>query len=292
MEKYPNLNKLEELTKEELYTAIEEFGITESKLDALWEKEELYRQKHGNTCIPDTNLCEFCRNNKKQQKFCWDCDRGSLYVPLTQPLFNLAIMYLSLEAGISSGNNTIQQVAFRDAIKTIIHPIGIEEVIKRFREDLIKYQKGFSSIDELENVKSKYSFIQGEITGEEKENREKIGSFRCHFNVCTHCVFSNQFNTKFCWQCDSGSNFRNGILSLKFIRKALMYINTAFGEGNGNEWKSYFAEGLKWAIKPYATEADLIEKYGFEYVTELEINDFMQQEIDEYNIMYSGKVLY
>jgi hypothetical protein len=292
MENCPNLNKLEDLTKDELSEAIEEFGISESELEALLEKEELYRKKQGNTCIPDSNLCEFCRNNKKQQKFCWDCDCGSLYVPMTQPLFNLAIMYLLLEEGISSGNNAIQQVAFRDAIKTIIHPIGIEEVIKRYRNDLIKHQKGFSSIDELENVVSEYSFKQGEITEKEKESRKKIGTFRCHSNVCTHCAFSNQFNTIFCWQCDGGSNFRNGILSLEYFRRALMYINTAFGEGNGNEWKTYFAEGLKWAIKPYATEEELIDKYGFEYVTELEIDDLMKQEIDEYNQMYSGKPLY
>ena len=292
MEKCPNLNKLEELTKDELSEAIEEFGIAESKLDALWEKEILYRREHGDTYPPSSDLCEFCRNNKKQQKFCWDCDSGSLYVPMTQPLFNLALMYLSLEASISSGNNAIQQIAFRDAIKTIIHPIGIEEAIKRFRDDLIKYQNGFSSVDELENAESKYSFKQGKITKEEEENRKKIGTLRCHSNVCTHCAFSNQFDTKFCWQCDSGSNFRNGIRSLEYIRKALMYINTAFGEGKGNDWKTYFAEGLKWAIKPYATEEELIDKYGFEYVTESEIDDFAQQEIDEYNIMYSGKALY
>lgn len=290
MENYSNLNKLEDLTRDELFEAVEGHGITESEIDALMQKEQTYRMTHGNTCQPDSNLCDLCRNNKKHQKFCWDCDLGSLYIPITQPLLNLAIIYLALEGGISSGNNSIQQVAFRDAIKTLIHPTGIDAIIKKYHDDLIEHQKGFSSIDEIENVESKYTFEQGEITVEELEKRNKFGTFRSHANACNHCAFSDQFNTEFCWKCDSGSNFRNGIRSLEYIRKALMYINTAFGEGNGNEWKIYFAEGLKWAIKPYVTEEELIDKYGFEYVTETELDNFMQQEIDEYNQMYGGKV--
>jgi hypothetical protein len=292
MNKYPNLDKLEELTKDELNEVIEEFGIPERVLDNLIDREETYRMEHNDTCIPDSNLCEYCRNNKKKQKFCWDCDSGSLYVPMTYSLFHLSMVYLTLENVIQQGNNSIQTIAFRDAIKTLIHPIGIEEAIKRYREDLIKFQKGFSSIEEMENAESEYSFKQGEISAEEKENREKFGTFRCHSNACTHCAFSNQFNTKFCWLCNSGSNFRNGIRSLEYITKSLMYINTAFGEGKGSDWKTHFAEGLIWAIKPYATEPELIDKHGFEYITKSEIDDFAQQEIDEYNRMYSGKPLF
>jgi len=268
MKKYPDFKNFEEPSKEEF----EQFA------------EECAR--------PDRNLCKFCRNYKKKQKFCRNCDRGSFYVPMTQPLFNLAMLYLSLESMIDNGDNSLKITALRDAIKTLIHPIGIEEAVERYREDLMSIKKDTLSIDDIEKAQAKYSFNQGEPTETEEENRMKFGTTRCHSNACTHCVFSNQFNTKFCWKCDRGSNFRNGIRSLEYVEKALMFINTAWGEGAGSEWKFYFAEGLKWVIKPYTTEEKLIQKHGFKYVTEEEVDNFAQQEIDEYNIMYSGKTLY
>jgi len=285
-------NKLEELTKDELNEMLNEFGILDEEPEKLYEKECQYRQEQGNTFSPDDNLCRYCRNNNQKQKFCWDCDKGSLYIPLTRPLFNLVLMYLSLDAGMDNAGNKLQQTGLRDAMKILIQPFGINEAIDKYKDEILNDEKGYNSLDEIENANTKNSFKQCEKTEEEDKNRYDFGTFRCNENACKHCIYNDRFNTKFCWKCDRGSNFRNGIRSIDTIEKILMWINTAFGERKGNDWKLYVAEGLRWAITPYTTEEQLIEKNGFQYISEEDINYIMECEDNEYRILNEGKSLY
>ena len=69
-----------------------------------------------------------------------------------------------------------------------------------------------------------------------------------------------------------------------------MFINTISGEALMNQLRNEeltiirigIAEGLKWIIAPYTTEHELIEKSGFEYISEEDMNFIIQTEDEEY----------
>ena len=48
---------------------------------------------------PDKNVCKYCRNIVGD---CRNCDLGSKYAPITRPLFNLALMFVSLDSGLGA----------------------------------------------------------------------------------------------------------------------------------------------------------------------------------------------
>lgn len=286
-----DFNKIEELTKEEFNRLIDENNFPRQLIDKiydeLYDKEIHYRKEHGESWSPNSNLCKYCRNNNQKQKFCWDCDKGSLYTPTTRPLFNLLLMYLSLGAGIESANNKLQQAGFRDALRVLLQPFGIDKAIQKYKNHII--DNDCNTFPKIEKAKNKYKFKQPAESEIENKEREKKGTLRCHENACTHCKYNDRFNTVFCYNCDSGSNFRNGIRSIDTTYKYLMYINTAFGKGEGSDWKLYFAEGLKWAIAPYIKEENLIEKYGFEYVTQNELEEILRAEDEDYKLLDEGE---
>lgn len=112
---------------------------------------------------------------------------------------------------------------------------------------------------------------------EEEEYREEHGTFPVNDVVCNVCAHRQRKmeDDPFCWDCDAGSLFQPATRSLEQIHKILMFINTASGEalenGEDNQTRSLmrigFAEGLKWVVKPYATEEQLYEEFGFEYTS-------------------------
>lgn len=257
-------------------------------------KEELnYRMEHGNTFPADENLCKYCRNIDKQNKFCWDCNSGSKYTPITRPLFNLYLMYFSSLDGLESAkmdnkaDNTIiiMQQGFIEALKFVLSPFGsILDFERKYGEKVISYCDGCPTPEEIMIEETTCEFKQMIETKKEKEYREKIGTIRPDKMTCNFCKYSDRFGTQFCWDCSLGSNFKNGIRSIDIISKMLMRINTIFNEYDEEKKLGLtgFAEGLKWIIEPYTTENELIEKYGFSYITEEDINSEVEFENDEY----------
>ena len=119
------------------------------------------------------------------------------------------------------------------------------------------------------------------MTKEESKYREGVGSFPTNDEVCNSCINRNKRKEKICWDCDAGSNFKSVTRSLKEIHQMIMVINTNLGNGNidgSNDPQKVmqsmvFTEALKWVIKPYGSEEDLYNEFGFEY-TELDAEDY------------------
>jgi hypothetical protein len=268
------------------------------EIEKIMKEERDYRFVHGDTLSPDENLCKYCRNIDKQNKFCWDCDSGSIYKPITRPLFNIFLMYFSLCDGLETAKNNnksdstlIIQQGFIEALKFVISPFGsINDIEKKYGEKIITYYNGCPSPEEIMNEDIKYNFKQMKETKDEKEYREKIGTIRPDSIACNFCKYNDRFASKFCWDCSLGSNFKNGIRSVEIIFKMLMLMNTIVGEasiehGSDEEltlMRLGFAESLKWVIQPYATEEELIEKHGFQYITEDDVNNDIEFENVEY----------
>jgi hypothetical protein len=274
--------------------------LSDKEIDCIMREEDKYRIAHGNTCAPDENLCKYCRNIDKQNHFCWDCDSGSMYLPITRPLYNLCLMFLSLNSELENAENDpdadrvkiSKQKGVIESLRFVMQPFGIKEALYRFQDEIIN-GKDYYTLKEIENAEMKYTFKQKKETEEEKKYREKVGTIRCYKDACTHCKYNYRFDKKFCWDCDRGTNFRNGIRSIQTIEKMLMFINTESGEALMNQVRNEemtiirisLAEGLKWIIEPYTTEEELIEKNGFEYVSNEDINLIIQQENEEYEFL-------
>jgi hypothetical protein len=272
--------------------------LSEREINRIMEEEYKYRTAHGGTCNPDENLCKYCLNIDKQNHFCWDCDSGSKYLPITRPLFNLCLMFLSLSSGleeaeINSGTHNVtilQKKGMIEALRFVMQPFGLDAVVKKFKNEIVDNEKDYHTLFEIENATMKYVFNQPDESKKEAKYRETIGTIRCHENACTHCKYNDRFDTEFCWDCDRGTNFKNGIRSIQTIEKMLMFLNTKSGEALMNHDRNEeitiirigMVEGLKWIINPYTTEEELIEKNGFEYVSKEDMNFTIQMEDEEY----------
>jgi hypothetical protein len=281
--------------------------MNENEINKLIAEEQTYRIEHGDTFPPDENLCKYCRNIDKRNHFCWDCDSGSRYVPITWPLFNLCLMFLSLSSGLKEAETNpvadkatiLRQKGMIEALRFVMQPFGLNEDVRKFSDEIMNNEKGYHTIIEIEKAKMKYVFKQSKVTKGEGNYRETVGSMRCYKNVCTHCKYNYRFGTKFCWGCDLGTNFKNGIRSIQTIEKMLMFINTESGEALNNHERNEeltilrigLAEGLKWIIKPYTTEESLIEKNGLEYTSKKDMNFTIQMEDAEYEELNNNKAL-
>jgi hypothetical protein len=275
--------------------------LSDREIEKIMREEEKYRMAHGDTCVPDGNLCKYCRNIDRQNHFCWDCDSGSKYLPITRPLFNLFLMFLSLNSGLEEAEKNkeadkiiiFQQKGVIEALRFVMEPFGLNNVVKKFKNEIMNNKNDHNAPAEIENIKMKYSFKQEKETEEENDYRGTVGTIRCHTNACTYCKYNYRFSTKFCWDCDRGTNFKNGIRSMQTIEKMLMFLNTESGEAimshDRNDEMTIIrmgmAEGLKWIIEPYTTEEELIEKNGFEYIGKEDMNFTIQMEDEEYDAL-------
>lgn len=125
-----------------------------------------------------------------------------------------------------------------------------------------------------------------EFMDEEEQYREEHGTFPVNDVVCDACLHRQRRmeDDPFCWDCDAGSLFQPVTRNLEKIHRMLMLINTTAGEalqkGEGDSPQSLmrigFAEGLKWIVKPYATEEQLYDEFGFEYTS---IDDFNPEDL-------------
>ncbi len=277
----------------------EEF-LSDIEVDQLIQTEMEYRQNNGDTYPPDENLCKYCLNIDKQNHFCWDCDRGSKYIPITFPLYNIVLMLCSLNAGLDDAKENpdsdeiiiIKQQGMIEALKFVIQPFGTyHETLQYFSDDILGNEKDYSDPSEIEKALREKVFVQTTETRKEDDYRLEVGTIRCHQNACNHCKYKERFDSKFCWSCDRGTNFRNGIRSIDTISMMLMHINTSLGDNlsNGTTDENQtilsigIAEGLKWVIKPYTTEEELIEKNGFEYISSEDVKLAIGCEDEEYN---------
>lgn len=276
--------------------------LCDSEIDKLIQDEMEYRQNNGDTCSPDENICKYCLNIDKQNHFCWDCDRGSKYIPITFPLYNIVLMICSLQAGLDDAKENenvdqtiiIKQQGIIEALKFVIQPFGdYHETLQYFSDEILNNDKDYSDPVEIENAKQKNMFVQSNETRKESNYRLKVGTIRCHQNACNYCKYKERFNSEICWDCDRGTNFKNGVRSIDTISKMLMYINTSLGENLSNMRSDEnntilnigIAEGFKWVIKPYTTEEELIEKNGFEYISSDDIKAVIDSEDEEYKIL-------
>ncbi|GHV80047.1 hypothetical protein AGMMS49944_18380 [Spirochaetia bacterium] len=269
--------------------------MSEKEINQLIQKEMDYRQKHGDTYSADENLCKYCRNIDKQNHFCWDCDSGSKYIPITRPLFNLCLMFLSLNSALeeAEGNLISQQKGMIEALRFVMQPFGLNNVATKFKDEIMNNEKDYHTpltLAEIEKAKVKNIFKQSKENKKEIEYRKTVGTIRCHENACAHCKYNDRFGTEFCWDCDRGTNFKNGIRSIQTIEKMLMFLNTQRGEVllnheadiNMTMVRIGLAEGLKWIIEPYITEEELFERNDFEYVSKEDINSTIKMEDEEY----------
>lgn len=268
--------------------------LSKDEMDKKIKEELDYRMEHGNTLPADENLCKYCRNIDKLNKFCWNCDSGSKYIPITRPLFNIFLMYISSSDGLKSANLDkdaddtiiIMQQGFIEALTFVTSPFGsIHDFSKKYGDKVIEYCDGCPSPEEIMVENLKCEFKQKKETKSEKEYRETIGTIRPDKMACNFCKYNDRFGTKFCWDCSLGSSFKNGIRSIDIISKMLMRINTIFNEYDEEKKHGLigFAEGLKWVIQPYTSEVELNEKYGFKYITEEDIYNEVEFENAEYS---------
>ena len=273
---------------------------SESQIDALIQEEMTYRKNNGDTCSSDENLCHQCRNIDRQNHYCWNCDSGSLYIPITFPLYNIVLMLSSLLSGHEDASKKynsdhlllIQQQGMINALKFAIQPFGtVETTFKYFAEEILSNEIDYCTPEEIENAIQKTKTNRQKETIEENTHRSKVGTINCHINACNHCKYRERVNSVFCWDCDRGTCFKNGVRSIDTIAKTLMYINTVMGEANTSRDRNEnqtltnigFAEGLKWVIKPYTTEEALIDESGFEYITQEDFESPIRSEDEGYN---------
>ncbi|MDR1786175.1 MAG: hypothetical protein LBR23_06930 [Spirochaetaceae bacterium] len=274
--------------------------LSDTQIDRIIQEERNYRLAHGGTIGPEENVCRNCRNIDVQNHFCWDCAFGSLYVPMTRPLYNIALMLFAVNSALQGAENDenadqnmrLRQTGMLTALQFVLHPFGIENVAKKFLDDATASGIDFSNQQEIENAEAVYTFEQGEETEEEKHYRAKVGTARAHEKVCIHCKYNDRFGTQFCWDCDRGTNFRSGIRSINTIGKMFACLNTVAGEDIVNQahdtektiLRISVIEGLKWIIAPYTTEEELLEKqdeYG-ECVSKRDMDFIIKTEDEEY----------
>ncbi|NCC64723.1 MAG: hypothetical protein EOM15_08720 [Spirochaetia bacterium] len=69
-----------------------------------------------------------------------------------------------------------------------------------------------------------------------------------------------------------------------------MYINTIMGEGGHSDdrktvFRTGFAEGIQWLLKPYTTEELLSEESGYECISKELFDSIVKQEDEEYALL-------
>jgi hypothetical protein len=267
--------------------------------ERMFEQEQAYRFKKGVTIAGDDALCEHCRNYNRTDRFCWDCDRGSLYVPLTFPLYTIVLLLSSLRSGLESATDKegsdsttlILQQGFIAALIFAIQPFGtFEAALAHFADEMLSDEAIYRNPKDIEKVFRPLTTIDHTVSEDEKRYRAEFGAIACHQNACEHCKYFGRLDTPFCWDCNRGSHFKNGIRLLHTLSKTLMYINTTMGEalqsGHRDERKTVFrtgfAEGIKWLIKPTTTEEQLIEAHGNEYITKELFDSIVKREDEDY----------
>ncbi|QEN03312.1 hypothetical protein EW093_00855 [Thiospirochaeta perfilievii] len=249
-----------------------------------------------NDIYTDEFMCSSCRNLDIKTGICIKCDAGSNYSPMTFPVYNIVLMFLSLNEGLKiakDNHNSDQYIitmqnGFIEALKFVLEPYGnINSILHEFSTMIMEDSIDYIEPKEIENAIASFNFYKQE-TKEEIAFRSKIGSIRPNVVACNNCKNKKHFNTEYCWSCDAGSNFNSGIRSINTIQKMFMFINTVIGEkvnkgqSNNIQLNMGIAEGLKWIIKPFTTEEELNNKYGFSYVSEQDIQSVINLENENF----------